>query len=180
MNIIEQAAQQGVHGFLHPEELTKLMELATGREVLEVGAFMGLSAWGMAQTAKSVLSVDTFQAATDGQRQIKFEGEYTTLDAYKKAVSGFDNVDFYIGRSDEYGPSWKSRQYDMVFLDATHTYDEVFHDIYSLYALVREGGVLVLHDYGHADFPGVKQAADEVFGPAPEGTTVVTLRWIEK
>lgn len=177
MNIIEQAKTAGVEGFLHPDELTRLMELATGREVLEVGAFMGLSAWGMAQTAKSVFSVDTFGAATDGQRQT---GELTTLDAYKKAVSGFDNVDFYIGRSDEYGPSWKSRQYDMVFLDATHTYDEVFHDIHSLYALIREGGVLVLHDYRHADFPGVEQAADEVFGPAPEGTTVVTLRWIEK
>lgn len=123
------------------------------------------------------ISVDTFAAATDGQRQTE---ELTTLEAYKKAVSRFDNVDFYIGRSDEYGPSWKSRRYDMIFLDANHTYDACFYDLHILWTLVRKGGVLVLHDYGHADFPGVKQAADEVFGPAPEGTTVVTLRWIEK
>lgn len=178
MNIIEQAAAAGVHGFLHPDELTRLMELATGREVLEVGAFMGLSAWGMAQTAKSVTSVDTFRAHTDGQRQAD---DITTLAAYQKAVERFDNVKYpYVGTSEQ---AWRVAdhiQFDMIFIDAMHDYENVKADIARWWPRVRDGGVFAMHDYAHGDFPGVKQAADEVFGPAPDGSTVVTLRWITK
>lgn len=178
MNIIELAKGVGVEGFLHPAELEKLMELAAGREVLEVGAFMGLSAWGMAQSAKSVTSVDTFRAHTDGQRQ---SDDITTLAAYQKAVERFDNVKFpYVGTSEQ---AWRVDdriQFDMIFIDAMHDYENVKADIARWWPRVRAGGVFVGHDYRHADFPGVEQAFDEVFGPAPEGTTVVTLRWIEK
>lgn len=176
MNIIELAAGCGVSGFLHPLELERLMELATGREVCEVGAFQGLSAWGMAQTAKHVLSIDTFRAHTDGQRQAE---EFTTLEAYKRAVAGFDNVHHFVGTSEQAAFMY-AMDFDMIFLDAMHDYENVKADIERWYPKVRAGGVFVGHDYRHNDFRGVEQAFDEVFGPAPEGTTVVTLRWIEK
>lgn len=176
MNIIELAKGVGVEGFLHPLELERLMELATGREVCEVGAFQGLSAWGMAQTAKSVFSVDTFAAATNGQTQM---GELQTLEAYKRAVSGFENVSYYVGTSEQ-AASIYDCDFDMIFLDAMHDYDSCLADINRWYPKVRAGGIFCAHDYRHRDWPGVEQAMDEVFGPAPEGTTVVTLRWIEK
>src|SRR6186713_1466154 len=47
VNMLELAARIGVEGFLHCEELNKLIELAVNRDVLEVGSFRGLSAWGM-------------------------------------------------------------------------------------------------------------------------------------
>lgn len=176
MNIIELAKGVGVEGFLHPLELTRLMELATGREVCEIGAFQGLSAWGMAQTAKHVLSIDTFRAHTDGQRQAE---ELTTLEAYKRAVAGFDNVHHFVGTSEQAAFLY-AVDFDMIFLDAMHDYDNCLADINRWYPKVRAGGIFVGHDYKHEHFPGVEKAFDEVFGPAPEGTTVVTLRWIEK
>ena len=61
-----------------------------------------------------------------------------------------------------------------------HDYANVLADIRRWWAKLRVGGLLAMHDYGHPDWPGVSQAADEVFGLAPEGTTLITLRWVVK
>jgi len=70
--------------------------------------------------------------------------------------------------------------FDMIFIDAMHEYPDVKADIERWWPKVRSGGVLALHDYRHRDFPGVAQAADEIFGEAAEGTTLYSLRWIQK
>lgn len=174
MNLLELASSIGVHGFLHCNELEKLVELATGREVLEVGAFRGLSAWGMAISAKRVDSVDTFKANTAGQTQMN---GLTTLADYERAVSRFSNVRWFVGTSEQ----WSARLmgYDFIFIDAMHTYEEVRLDLLRWRAHVNPGGILAMHDYGHHDFPGVKQAADEIFGPAEDANLVCSLRWIQ-
>lgn len=174
MNIIKRAKAEGVEGFLHPEECEKLQELASGRRVLEVGAFMGLSAWAMAQTAVSVFSVDTFRANTAGQQQMD---ELTTLDAYQKAISRFSNVDYFVGTSEEAVKSI-SGPFDMIFIDAMHDYDSVKVDIERWYPQLKAGGIFAAHDYGHGDFPGVKKAWDEVLGYARN--VLVTLAWVVK
>lgn len=176
MNIIEQAAAAGVQGFLHPSEGARLEELAAGKDVLEVGSFCGLSAWIMARVAKSVTACDTFKACTNGQDQRE---DFQTLAAFMDATREFENVTTYIGTSEAAAEDLKG-DFDMIFIDAMHTAEDVAADIARWWPRVRAGGVFVGHDYRHADFPGVEQAFDEVFGPAPEGTTVVTLRWIEK
>jgi predicted O-methyltransferase YrrM len=173
---LEKANAAGVDGFMHPNELQVLVDLATGRDVLEVGSFKGLSAWCMAHTAKSVFSVDTHRANTAGQTQME---ELTTFEDFKRAVSGFDNVRWFVGTS-QAAAEHVDWTFDMVFLDAMHDYVSIRDDIARWWPKLRVGGILAGHDYGHAHFPGVKQAFDERFGPAPEGTHIVTLRWIVK
>lgn len=177
MNLLELAQKIGVDGFLHCNELDKLVELAAGRDVLEIGSYRGLSAWGMALSAKTLICLDTFKSASDGQRQT---GEFTTLDAFESATKRFNNVRTFIGKS---GEAQVPGDFDMIFLDATHTRDDVLADIKRWWPRVRPGGLLAIHDYHHDKehaWPGVAQAADEIFGPASEGTTLVTLRWIDK
>ncbi len=53
---------------------------------------------------------------------------------------------------------------DFVYIDANHSYGGVYRDLCLWSGKVREGGIIGGHDYGHADFPGVKQAIDEFFG----------------
>lgn len=58
---------------------------------------------------------------------------------------------------------------DFVFIDAGHTYEEVKEDMFAFAPLVKEGGLMVGHDYGDAHvgfepWPGVRQAVDEVLG----------------
>lgn len=178
MNLLELATSIGVNGFLHSSELSQLVLLAANREVLELGSFEGLSAWGMAVSAKHITCVDTFRANSAGQQQMP---QLTTLDAFKKATARFNNVAHFVGTSEEASRSNViSPNFDMIFIDATHTHPEVRDDTQRWWPKLRPGGVMVWHDYGHGDFPGVKQAIDEIFGPAPEGTTCVTLRWVVK
>lgn len=174
MNLLELSEQIGIKGFLHCSELQRLVELAANRNVLEVGAFMGLSAWGMAITAKTVVSLDTFRANSAGQQQM---AELTTLDDYVKAVSRFGNVRWHVGTSEQ-GAAAGLGDFDMIFLDAMHTYEDVKADIERWWPRVKSGGLMAFHDYGHDHFPGVKQAVDERFGELPNRE--ITLGWIFK
>lgn len=164
----------GVKGFMHPDELEQLAFLATNRDVLEVGSFMGLSAFCMAIVAKSVTCVDTFKANSAGQQQMP---DLTTYDTFISAVRRFRNVTHFVGTSEQAAAVIPS-DYDMVFLDAMHTYEDVKADLERWWPRIRPGGILVCHDYGHDHFPGVKQAVDERFGP--QTNTVGTLMWMPK
>lgn len=176
MTLLELAKLASVEGFMHEDELWQLVQLAAGKEVLEVGSFKGLSAFCMATVAKSVCCVDTFRANSAGQQQMD---EFTTLDDFKNAVSRFKNVKWFVGESAvAAGHCAVEGQFDLVFLDAMHTYEDVRADIKRWWPRVREGGLMVFHDYTHPDFPGVQKAVDEIFGPQPN--RIGTLMWLAK
>lgn len=170
MDLIELGKQIGVEGFLHCNEIAKLVELAAGRDVLEVGAFKGLSAWAMAFTAKSVTSIDTFKANSAGQQQMP---NFTTLDNYMAATARYRNT--HVVPVSSQNANLGEEKFDMIFLDAMHDYDNVRADLKKWYPHLRSGGVLACHDYGHHDFPGVKEAVDEFLGPFPN--VEITLGW---
>lgn len=174
MNALERATAIGVEGFLHCSELEQLIDLACGKDVLEVGSFKGLSAWGMASTARSLRCVDTFRANSAGQEQMP---QMTTFTDFNRSISRYSNVTYFIGTSAD-AARLLHDDYDFIFLDAMHTYDEVRADIERWWPRVREGGTMAFHDYHHTDFPGVAQAVEEKFGPLPNG--VVTLGWLHK
>lgn len=52
---------------------------------------------------------------------------------------------------------------DFVYIDAEHSYNGVYTDICTWFPKIRIGGLIAGHDYGHSNFPGVKQAVDEFF-----------------
>lgn len=64
-----------------------------------------------------------------------------------------------------------TRRYDLIFIDASHEYDDVKRDIAeATKAIHRDGGILCGHDYGY--FPGVTKAVDEI---KPDG--IMGLVW---
>jgi len=65
-------------------------------------------------------------------------------------------------QSTEASKLFPEQYFDLVFIDADHTYDSVMGDINSWMPLVKEGGLLTGHDYGGKKI-GVKQAVDECF-----------------
>ena len=165
MTLLEIARSIGIEALLHCDEMQKLAELAARKDVLEIGSYRGGSAWAMAIGARSVTCIDTFQM-----------GEHA-LEDFLRAVSRFKNVRHYVRQSLD--TPTVANAYDMVFIDASHDYESVRADIRHWWPVVKTGGLLVMHDY-YRDHPGVIAAADEAFGPAPTGTTCVTLRWVMK
>lgn len=65
---------------------------------------------------------------------------------------------------------------DFVFIDGDHRYTECRDDIRDALSLMPAGGILAGHDYGHEDWPGVKRAVDEAFGPRVN--LVKTIWWV--
>lgn len=170
-----------IHCKCHPVELAKLVELAEGRDILEVGSYVGGSTWCMAHVAKSIVSVDPHTAWTNGTTM---GDTFTTLEAFQRNLAPFSNVTSFVGTSRQAGRKVKGH-FDLIFLDGSHEYLEVKRDIARWWPRVRPGGYLVAHDYKHADYPGVGKALDEVFGDLgvynpPMENWVVTLRWEKK
>ena len=51
----------------------------------------------------------------------------------------------------------------MVYLDASHFYEDVKRDIEIWLPLVKKGGIIGGHDYAGGRFAGVKKAVNEKF-----------------
>jgi cephalosporin hydroxylase len=57
--------------------------------------------------------------------------------------------------------------FDMVFIDADHSYESVLADIRAWMPKIRDGGMIAGHDYVESQ-PGVKKAVHECFGTLKE------------
>lgn len=156
-----------------------LAELANGKIVLELGAWLGRSTVCMAQTAAKVYSVDWHQGD-------EHAGGGHTLAPYLRNLQRyglFDRVVPIIGRFEDVLPALAYAHFQGIFLDGFHTYEAVMSDTDQARRLLAPGGWLAFHDYGveassFSEQPfGVTDAVDEMFGT---GVTVVdTLAFVE-
>lgn len=54
--------------------------------------------------------------------------------------------------------------FDLIFLDADHSYKHVLNDIKAWLPKLNQNGLFICHDYGSSRFPGVKRAVDQLLG----------------
>lgn len=68
-------------------------------------------------------------------------------------------------KSKDAASMFPEKSFDMVFIDASHFYEDVLQDINSWLPLVKEGGIICGHDYNTGQKKGhnVKKAVDEIF-----------------
>jgi len=67
--------------------------------------------------------------------------------------------------------------FDFVFIDANHTYEDLKIDTNIWLPKVKKGGYICGHDYGNKDWPGVKQAVDEIF---PDAEIDTDFTWFKR
>lgn len=143
-----------VDGWLTYTEGRALFELAKCKRVLEIGAYCGRSTICLAQSATSVVSLDTWDGRGTPRPRNTYDEFVLNLSRY-----GIANVD----------TMTDGGHYDLVFIDGDHSYGAVREDIETACRMLSDGGIIALHDYrtrhGEHDQgwdPGVTQAVDEM------------------
>lgn len=149
-----------VDGWLLYDEGKALFDIARGKRVLEVGSYCGLSTLCLAQTAESVLSVDTH----DGRGTAI---EQNTLAMFRANLErrGASNVEVLVGTIDDV-PAGLT--FDLAFIDGSHDYGSVRHDIDRALELLAPGGLLAFHDYLSDMDPDVTRAVGELLAAGGE------------
>lgn len=149
---------------------------------VEVGSWKGRSSAYMAveivNSGKPILfdCVDIWQADNnDAIYQTDAHVKNNTL--YQHFIDNMKPVDGYYRAfqkgSVEAAELYQDKSLDFVFIDASHTYENVYADIKAYLPKIRSGGVIGGHDYTTSD--GVRRAVAEL---VPNYTQISSSSWI--
>jgi tetratricopeptide (TPR) repeat protein len=154
----------GIDGYMTYPELTWLYNMAKNmNSILEIGSWKGRSTHALLSGCKGkVTSVDTFEGSNDLKDWTYKQGIVQNVyDQFKENLKGFKNLEVFKMTSKEAKAKFKNRKWDMIFIDAEHTYEGVKEDI----ALWKNNATVILcgHDYGPG-WPTVVKAVNESLG----------------
>lgn len=151
-----------IRGFLTNPQGMALFAMASSTaqvpgDVIEVGTFAGLAAAWIAFALKAnpldkrtLHCIDPFVGVPD--KDLPTPGEWRSNLA---RLGVLDVVHLHMQTSEAVAAAW-GRPISMVFIDGDHRPPAVKHDVTVWGEKVATGGVLVLHDTGDPDYPGVQ------------------------
>jgi len=161
--IVRQAEQ--IPGWMTPNELTWLVKKASslpeGAAWAELGSFCGRSllAVGLALPDKSTLvSVDNNWQKREGNEIALFDVLRQINSKRKEQIK----VHAICSTTDEACEWCRALSFDVVFIDANHSYEFCRRDIQNWRRLLKPGGTLCGHDYGREAWKGVTKSVDEL------------------
>lgn len=152
-----------IEGWMTPVELAWLHKNAkTHRRIAEIGSWKGRSTYALLTGNKegTVTAIDTWKGSSDPTD--KTHGR-DVFEDFKNNVGHFTNLVVNRKSGVDAAQDYEDKSFDMVFIDAGHTYEEVKEDIKTWLPKVKKGGILCGHDYHPQKWPGVVKAVDEVF-----------------
>jgi glycosyltransferase involved in cell wall biosynthesis/predicted O-methyltransferase YrrM len=153
----------GIHGYLTINDITTLygyaFKIPKGGTIVEVGSFMGLSAFIMANAlidsnnlSAKIYCIDLWNPWLS-----------YNFDVYKSNIknSGIDNFITAL-RGDSLSRSLEISQKsaDLVFIDADHSYDGCYNDLLAYFPKLKSNSVLLGHDYGSKIFKVTEAVTD--------------------
>jgi predicted O-methyltransferase YrrM len=123
---------------------------------VEIGAFKGKSAAWLVETASKRIDRPTVVSIDPHLRD--------TWETFQGTVRQFDlqarGLEIRRGFSHDVGKTW-NRPISLLWIDGSHEYPDVLHDIEDFVPWVIEGGWIVFDDAAGGKFPGVEQAIAE-------------------
>lgn len=136
------AFPRDIEGWLTPAEGKKLAELASGKRVLEIGSYCGLSTVCLARTAESVTTLDYF----DGRGAVpnvvdtrpQFDANMQRYGLSHKVTACHPDCEIPLP------------EYDLAFIDGAHDRESVEADIHKALAVLKPNGLIAFHDYANA------------------------------
>jgi len=141
--------------------------LPKNMKIVEIGVFKGDFSKLIFQNMKpsELILVDIFEGYMGSGDKDGDNMEYVSLeDEYNKIKNYFNknnNVKIIKSKSNDFLLSIENESLDMVYIDASHEYEDVVIDLEISYEKVRKGGFICGHDYVSPRFEGVVRAVDE-------------------
>lgn len=157
------AFPRDIHGWLTPDEGKKLAELATDKNVLEIGSYCGLSTVCMARTANHIDAIDYHDGRGTPEPR-------NTLDEFLDNLERYEVSDKVTAYHPDHAPVHTT--YDLILIDGAHDRDSVQADLDNYLAQLSENGLLVFHDYGEPMIPGVSEVVNELLANGAELVSV--------
>jgi glycosyltransferase involved in cell wall biosynthesis len=163
-----------IEGWMTFEELQFLYNTAKKmKTVAELGSFMGKSTHALLSAGARVTAIDHFKGSKqEGDATHGRDGIY---EAFMKNVGHFPNLTVKRMSGDEAAKS--DEMYDLVFIDAGHTFEEVVSDIKNWAPKAKK--ILCGHDYCDA-WPQTMKAVNLMFGKPDEVIGSIWVKYIEK
>jgi len=138
-------------------------------KILEVGTYFGASAYYLGSITKGmniqVDTIDTFKGSPEHQKK----GKIPSFVEATENLKDFPHVSVFVSDSLEWARETKvlEIEYNMVFLDGLHSYEQVKAEIEAYLPLIKDGGIISGHDYNNT-WKGVIKAVNEAFGSGVE------------
>lgn len=158
-----------IRGWMSEQELTWLANVATRCSVIvEFGSYCGRSARVLADNTDGVVyAVDPWNGDYPG-RFVEAMAEINTFVMPEFVNNLKDHIDakkvIPVRTWSECFELPSGVSADFVFIDGDHRYLEVKKDIMKAKSLLKPGGMLAGHDYGHHGFMEVNKAVHELLG----------------
>ena len=155
----------GIHGWMSEDELKYLASVANkNRCIAEIGAWKGRTSVAIATNTDGELNtVDTWNGSDEAEHinELRQHGENWLYDEFMKNVDGLNVIPHRMTSLEAAEKfSKEGKVFDMIFIDASHDYENVKADILAWMPLLKEDGILCGHDYNQG-WPGVIKAVEE-------------------
>lgn len=141
-----------IDGWLFEEEGLALQAMATGKNVLEFGSWLGRSSVCIAQTARYLTCVDWFKGSPSDRL-----GKHDHRKIRREFVANtehLNNLKLFTGTTESGMKQFDPNHFQFIFYDACHEARSVSRFVHWL-IVNRYQGCLAFHDYGKpVEFPG--------------------------
>jgi predicted O-methyltransferase YrrM len=140
--------------------------------IAEVGSYAGVSSEVLALHCKKLYCIDTWE---DWNHDCII---FQAMELFDKMKSLYSYVDKLHMRGDEAVSMFPDEHFDLVYIDASHWYDDVINDINTWLPKIKNGGYLAGHDYHEG--VQVFDAVNNFFGKTHSITKYPDSSWVIK
>lgn len=152
-----------IQGWMFPEELLWLSSMAAKcNSIAEIGCWKGRSTFALLSACPgTVYAIDHFQGSPDEPAHTEaLDGSVRR--EFLRNCEGFAGLRMIERESLAAAEMFRGQELDMVFIDASHRYEDVIADIRAWLPKTRR--IIAGHDFAPREWPGVVRAVQEIFG----------------
>lgn len=133
------------------------------KDVLEIGCYEGrATVWlcenVLSQPGSTYEVVDTFGGSLSESGMIHDkeqleQGALAIEENFRHNIQFFPDIEFTVhkGLSQKILPQLEKKEYDLIYIDASHRADDTLVDAYFAHKLLKPGGILIFDDFGWKD-----------------------------